>query len=100
MKNWPIIEDLPQNFNDLLPQQLKIENPDPKMLMRYISQFQKLGSSISLEQKNGNYEKAYAHCIEFLQILEKTLHRPHFYFVMAEKSLYKLANILYGIVIK
>ena len=100
MKNWPKIEDLPKNFNDLLPQQLKIENSDPKVLMRYISQFQKLGSSISLEQKNGNYEKAYAYCIEFLQILEKTLHRPHFYFVMAEKSLYKLANILYGIVIK
>ena len=100
MKNWPKIEDLPKNFNDLLPQQLRIENSDPKVLMRYISQFQKLGSSISLEQKNGNYEKAYAYCIEFLQILEKTLHRPHFYFVMAEKSLYKLANILYGIVIK
>lgn len=98
-KKWPISEDLPKNFNDLMPGQLINEDSDPRILMQQVSKIQKVGSSISLEQKKGNYKKAYSYCIEFIRLLEETLHRPHYYYLMAEKSLSKLANILYGTVI-
>ena len=98
-KKWPLNEDLPKNFNDLKPGQLKIDDSDPRRLMQQVSKIQKVGSSISLEQKNGNYKKAYSYCIEFIRILEETLHRPHYYYLMAEKSFSKLANILYGTII-
>ena len=95
-KGWLTNEDLPKGFNDLLPNQLKTDDSDPKLLMQQVTKIQKLGSNISLEQKNGNYKKAYSYCVEFIRVLEETLHRPHCYYLMAEKSLFKLANILYG----
>ena len=92
-------EHLPKNFNDLRPGQLKIDDVDPRMLIQQVSKIQKLGSNISLEQKNGNYKKAFSYCIEFIRILEESLHRPHYYYLMAEKSLNILANILHGTII-
>ena len=53
----------------------------------------------ALEQKNGNYKKAFECCITFIRTLEEILHRPHYYYLIAEKSLNKLAIILYGTVI-
>ena len=92
-------EHLPKNFNDLRPGQLKIDDVDPRMLIQQVSKIQKLGSNISLEQKNGNYKKAFSYCIEFIRILEESLHRPHYYYLMAEKSLNILSNILHGTII-
>lgn len=65
-------------------------------LMQQVQKIQKLGSSISQEQKAGNYKKAFGLCIEFIRVLEGTVERPHSYYLMAEKSLFKLAWILYG----
>ena len=93
---WPTNGSIPKGFEDLMPKQLKIDDPNPKQIMYQIQTIQKFGSSINLEIKNGNYDKAFQNCTKFIQELESTLERPHYYYLMAEKSLYKLSNIIYG----
>ena len=94
---WPEANDIPKGFNDLRDGQLKIDHEkDGMALVQQIQKIQKLGSSISLEQRNGNYSQALAYCVEFAKIIDDTLERPHSYFVMVEMAIHKLLWILHG----
>jgi hypothetical protein len=95
---WPTSIDMPKSFNDLRPGQLKIdEGLDNGMaLVQQVTKIQKLGSGISLEQKNGNFDKVLSYCIEFTKLLNETFHRPHSYFLMTEKVMFSMYWILYG----
>ena len=94
LKKWPTKESMPKSFNDLRDGQLKIDLTDGALLMQQLSKVQKLGSNISMEQKACNYRKAFAYCIEFIKLLEETIERPHAYYLMAEKTMFKLVWIL------
>jgi len=96
LENWPTKEQMPKNLDDLRPGQLLIDLGNQMGLMQQVTKIQKLGSCISQEQKAGNYQKAFGFCIQFIRVLEKTIERPHAYYLMAEKSLFKLAWILHG----
>ena len=97
LEKWPSKEQVPKNFDDLLhPGQLLVDFSNQMALMQQVTKIQKLGSSISQEQKAGNYKKAFGFCIQFIKTLEDTVERPHSYYLMAEKSLFKLAWILHG----
>ena len=78
---------------------MKIDDSNPKQIIYQIQTIQKFGSSINLEIKNGNYDKAFQNGTKFIQELESTLERPHYYYLMAEKSLFKLSNIIHGTLI-
>ena len=93
---WPTKDDIPKSFDDLRENQLLIDFDNTKVLMQQVQKIQKLGSSISQEQRKGSYKKAFGLCIEFIKVLEETVKRPHAYYLMAEKSLFKLAWILHG----
>ena len=95
-ENWPIKEEVPKNFDDLRQGQLLVDLGNSMGLMQQVTKIQKLGSSISQEQKAGNYKKAFGLCIEFSKVLEDTIGRPHAYYMMSEKSMFKLAWIIYG----
>ena len=95
-EQWPSKDQLARNFDDLRPGQLLIDLGNTMALMQQVTKIQKLGSTISQEQKAGNYKKAFGLCIEFIKVLEETVKRPHAYYLMAEKSLFKLAWILHG----
>lgn len=95
-QDWPISSKLPRNFDDLRPGQLLIDMDNTRLLMQQVSKIQKLGSSISQEQKAGNNKKAFGLCIEFVKTLEETIKRPHSYYLMAEVSMMRLAWILHG----
>ena len=96
IEEWPSKEKIPKNFDDLMPGQLLIDFDNKISLMQQVTKIQKLGSSISQEQKAGNYKKAFGYCVEFIKVLEDTIKRPHAYYLIAEKSLFKLAWILHG----
>lgn len=96
LENWPTKEQMPKNLDDLRPGQLLIDLGNQMALMQQVQKIQKLGSCISQEQKAGNYQKAFGFCIQFIRVLENTIERPHAYYLMAEKSLFKLAWILHG----
>ena len=95
-QDWPTKESIAKNFDDLQDGQLLVDIGDGKALMQQVTKIHKLGSTISQEQRAGNYKKAFGFCIEFIKVLEETIKRPHAYYLMAEKSLFKLAWIMYG----
>lgn len=95
-EEWPITTFMPKNFDDLRPGQLLIDMDNTRLLMQQVNKIQKLGSSISQEQKAGSYKKAFGLCIEFVKTLEETIKRPHSYYLMAEVSMLRLAWILHG----
>ena len=94
--NWPTAGKLPVSFDDLRDGQMMFDFGDTVKLMQQVTKIQKLGSSISQEQKGGNFKKAFGLCIEFVKTLQDTIRRPHAYYLMAGKSLFKLGWILHG----
>lgn len=95
-EKWPTKDLMPKSFDDLNENQMMFDMENTMMLMQQVNKIQKVGSSISQEQRAGNYKKAFGLCIEFIKVLQDTLKKPHSYYLMAEKSLFKLAWILHG----
>ena len=62
LQKWPILESLPKSFNDIGSGQLLIDEADTMKLVQQVNKIQKLGASISMEQKKGNYAKALGKC--------------------------------------
>ena len=87
---WPTHDLLPNGFNDA---KLLV---DLEALPIQISAIQKLGSRISLDQKEENYDKLITLYLEFVKLIRKTIAPPHNFYFMASRHLYKCFWILNG----
>jgi hypothetical protein len=96
LEDWPLTSQLPKGLNDIPPENFKFSLDNIKKMQAQFSCIQKLGSKINNEQKNGNYSEVLALSIEFLNLLDDTIERPHQFFIMTSKTMNVTLWTLYG----
>ena len=67
--------------------------------MKFQIQFgkiQRLGAKINQEQKLENYKDCLALCIEFFNVLDDTVERPHQFYIMTAQTMIITLWVIYG----
>ncbi|TRY73713.1 hypothetical protein TCAL_07774 [Tigriopus californicus] len=87
-ERWPPMAQFPTALADLKAKQLKIPVEDVNRMKAQLAKINQLGVKINLEQKKENYKDCLALCIEFLQLLDHTIKRPHQFFEMTTRTMF------------
>ena len=90
VERWPTHDQLPKGFDDAKIR-VSLESLPAEMGV-----IQKLGSTISIEQRSENYEKLVTLYIEFMKQIQKVVDPPHAFYFMASRHLYKCFWIING----
>lgn len=93
---WPPMSQFPTALADLKAKQMKIPIEDVNRMKTQLAKINQLGVKINLEQKKENYKDCLALCIEFLQLLDQTIRRPHQFFDMTTRTMFMSLWTLMG----
>ena len=94
--NWPTAQHSPKALVDIPDEQLKFSTDDYTKAKMIFDRINKVGTKISQEQKQEEWENVMMYGLEFLTLLNESIKPPHNFYVMTLRSIAKCLWITKG----
>ena len=94
--NWPTAAQLPKSFNDISPQQLKLDQTNIEEIQSKMKNVMLLGAKINQLQKIEDFAGMVELYKKFDSSLNEVIAKPHLFHVMARRSLGTCLWVLHG----